>query len=391
MYGADIEKRAAAAGVPVNLEEDTNYQLFLSQASSESSQTGKNKNTNATHRPECRYESEDEDVGPAKNNMQPGVENYVGKNIPVLILIVVKLLTQHITGFLIVIACFVASRAANERVRLFDRRNVSGRGNVQLEAIGIVAGLSLNLYLLFRVIMQEDGSRNVILFKPIISEYNDNLFTIIWIIVLSQFFVQFLEIISKASLALVNVSHARKGYLYGVLKYTMTTYRWILPIPQICAYLWSSTSKTTDAHTWTSAIFDVILIIIYVGFKVFRIKQYVVSWYHSFKLAISPISVGESITAEQIKNHKYKICPISHLPFSFSEPGARPVLITTVDGVKNIVSEQALYCWLNLQGANKKGFICPITEGQLEVLGSNQENKSTYRSSCTTSFHVFLM
>ena len=76
--------------------------------------------------------------------------------------------------------------------------------------------------------MQEDGSRNVILFKPIISEYNDNLFTIIWIIVLSQFFVQFLEIISKASLALVNVSHARKGYLYGVLKYTMTTYRWIL-------------------------------------------------------------------------------------------------------------------------------------------------------------------
>lgn len=321
MYGADIEKRAAAAGVPVNLEEDTNYQLFLSQASSESSQTGKNKNTNATHRPECRYESEDEDVGPAKNNMQPGVENYVGKNIPVLILIVVKLLTQHITGFLIVIACFVASRAANERVRLFDRRNVSGRGNVQLEAIGIVAGLSLNLYLLFRVIMQEDGSRNVILFKPIISEYNDNLFTIIWIIVLSQFFVQFLEIISKASLALVNVSHARKGYLYGVLKYTMTTYRWILPIPQICAYLWSSTSKTTDAHTWTSAIFDVILIIIYVGFKVFRIKQYVVSWFHSFKLAISPISVGESITAEQIKNHKYKICPISHLPFSFSEPG----------------------------------------------------------------------
>lgn len=401
MYSIDIDPpRTAKPSVPGLVNDDEHY--FLPRQDNEN--TSSSTKNGQTLRKACssheKSDDEDSNVGPARNNIQPGVENYLGKNIPVLILITVKLLAQHITGFLIVIACFVASRCANERVRLFDRRCVNGRGTIQLEALGIMSGLALNLYLLFRVIMQEDGSRNVLLFQPVRVQ-NENLFLILWIVILSQFFIQFIEITCKAFLALMNLSHARRGYLYGVLKYVMTTYRWILPMPQICSYLWSSSgermmSKLPGAgmtsHTWSAAVFDILLIIVYVVFKLVRIKQYLLAMFHSFKLAISPIYVGESPTDSEVSALvNGKICPLSHLPFSMSLPGARPVRIKSITGHSNIVSEQALYCWLNLQGVNKTGFICPVTGETLEVANANSENKSTFRSSCTTSFHVFLM
>jgi len=416
MYSVDIDtskKPQHPTGI-INVHDDDGAEYFPRLKSEDESSSSRADSararkpgagaaaTAASHHHDANARSDDEDsnVGPAKNNIQPGVENYVGKNIPVLILITVKLLTQHITGFLIVIACFVASRCANERVRLFDRRCVNGRGTIQLESLGIMAGMALNLYLLFKVIMQEDGSRNVLVFQPVRVQ-NDNLFLILWIVILSQFFIQFIEITCKAILAMFHLNHARRGYLYGVLKYTMTTYRWILPMPQICSYLWSSSGETImnklpgegmSTHTWSGAIFDILLIVVYVVFKLVRIKAYLVSMFHSFKLAISPVMVGEMLSESDPSTQlNGKICPISHLPFSFTDIGARPILIKTVNGASNVVSEQALYCWLNMQGVNKNGFVCPITSEPLEVINGNTENKSTFRSSCTTSFHIFLM
>lgn len=85
--------------------------------------------------------------------------------------------------------------------------------------------------------------------------------------------------------------------------------------------------------------------------------------------------------------------------------------ITNASNVTNTVSEQGLYCWLNLQSEmdlshlmppeslnstssrSKKevGFLCPLTLEPLRVGNLNITEAKSYLSSSATSHHVFLM
>lgn len=131
---------------------------------------------------------------------------------------------------------------------------------------------------------------------------------------------------------LLSIPFNRRGYSYSLIKNCLTLYRWILPMPQICAYLWSSSQSLTkhstnpdpnipdeeimvnSAHTWFSSLFDILLIITYVVFKGFGIREYAVNLYKSFILLLSPFKIGEYVGEHAILESK--ICPISHLPFS---------------------------------------------------------------------------
>merc|ERR1719220_1291557 len=198
--------------------------------------------------------------------MMHPIVNYFFKNSIIIALLILKLLTQHITG------CLLASYSANERVKLFDRRSISGRRSTQMEAVMIILALGFNQYLLHRVIMAEDGGANVLVLQPVGGIYSANFFTILWLIIVSQFFVNLVEISLKATLSLLSIPFNRRGYSYSLIKNLLTLYRWILPMPQICAYLWSSSqssvipqedSEETSSHTHglISSIFDIILIV----------------------------------------------------------------------------------------------------------------------------------
>ena len=212
-------------------------------------------------------------------------------------------------------------------------------------------------------------------------------------------------------------------------------------MPQICAYLWSSSqnnntsseelsmssSDNSDPHsthprTLFSNIFDIILIIIYVLFKIYGIKEYAINLYKSFNLILNPFKIGEYINENTIL--KTKLCPISHLPYNFDNYGERPMNVTNASNVTNVVSEQGLYCWLYLQSemdlsgqivssssgvgagsgpngpmsAADSGFICPVTMEPLRVgtsgsgvAGSDTIEAKSYLSSSDTNYHIFLM
>merc|ERR1712060_365092 len=137
-------------------------------------------------------------------------------------------------------------------------------------------------------------------------------------------------------------------------------------------------------------------------------------------LIFNPLNIGEYVKNDQTILPT-KVCPISHLPFNFEKYGEKPMNITNVSNKSFVVSEQGLYCWLNLQSememqpadknkentnSSKKdgttsnsneigsisAFLCPITMEPLRVMGTggSMEAKS-YLSSTDTSYHVFLM
>lgn len=154
MYSVDISEEKKYLIEP----EDSTYKV---QKSTSKSSTHHNENQNQQDDPNA--DSDDENFhGVNVGHINPGIENYVGKNIPILVLITIKLLTQHITGFVIIIACFIASRCANERVRLFDRRSVQNRRSSVIETMSIILLMVVNLCLLYVVIEKEDGGVNVI-------------------------------------------------------------------------------------------------------------------------------------------------------------------------------------------------------------------------------------
>lgn len=348
--------------------------------------------------PKQDNEDDDDQFNATNNSFNHGTyfENYIAKNIPVFILVTIKLLTQHITGFLIIIACFVGSRCANDRVKLFDRRSVNGRSAKMMEAVSVISLLLINEYLLYKVILKEDGGSNVLLFKPISEKYADAILTVFWLILISQFFIQLVEITLKATLSLLKIPFNKRGYSYNIIKNLLTLYRWILPMPQICAYLWSINTVNNVNRTWFSILFDILLIIIYLVFKLYMSKDYAVNLYKSIILIFKPVVVGSFISESAIIREK--LCPVTHLPFNSQNYGERPVNITNASGIQNVVSEGGLYTWLNLQttlstalnnSANPKCFICPITGENLKV--NDETDCKNYLSSCDTNFHIFLM
>jgi len=321
-------------------------------------------------------------------SVSPGIESYIGKNIPILILITIKLLSQHITGFLILIACYVGSRACNNKVRLFDRRTVDKFSTVRSEALLVISMMVLNLALLFHVIEKEDGGKNVLFFVPVISTMSDRILTIFWLIVLSQFWMQFLEMVLKASVAtFIPVSYHRKGFLYSFIQNSLTLYRWLLPMPQICAYLWS-TKSVTNTHSIYASCFDLLLIFIYLVVKLLRIKDYVVGAYKSLLATLSSKEICEKISSNQFPEDQ--LCGISHVPLSRKENGDQPVRIKNVKNETNIVSEKALYSWLNLTSRDTTSLKCPITLEDL-VYSNGENTNGVYRASSSTSYHIFLM
>ena len=342
-------------------------------------------------------------------SVSPGIESYIGKNIPILILITIKLLSQHITGFLILIACYVGSRACNNKVRLFDRRTVDKFQTVRSEALLVISIMVINLALLFHVIEKEDGGKNVLFFVPVIqklkkyyknlkkkipfflnlviSTMSDRILTIFWLIVLSQFWMQFLEMVLKASVAtFIPVSYHRKGFLYSFIQNSLTLYRWLLPMPQICAYLWS-TKSVTNSHSFYASCFDLLLIFIYLAVKLLRIKDYVIGAYKSLLATLSSKEICEKISSDLPEN---QLCGISHVPLSRKDNGDLPVRITNVKNETNIVSEKALYSWLNLTSRDTKSLKCPITLEDL-VYSNGENTNGVYRASSSTSYHIFLM
>jgi len=362
-----------------------------------------------------------------QNRSDSYFESYVAKNIPVLILITIKLLTQHITGFLSVIACVLASRCANDRVSLFNRRSVRGRVPMQIEAFGVILALLFNQYLLYKVIMREDGGANVLAFKPVVNK-NNEILEIFWLILVSQFWIQLVEISFKAIVSSINIPLNRRGHCYSLAQNLLTLYRWLLPVPQICSYLWSTSKQNFDLldskiqnntlttipsntntfksainsasidHTVFSAIFDIILIIIYTIFKAYGMKNYIINLYKSFQLILKPMKIGDFVNESAIL--QYKLCPISHLPYNWQNYGERPINITNASGVTNTVSEQGLYCWLSLQGNQTKnnddvnvkdGFKCPITGEPLRVGAADSIEAKNYLASSDTNYSIFLM
>jgi len=320
-------------------------------------------------------------------SVSPGIESYIGKNIPILILITIKLLSQHITGFLILIACYVASRAFNNKIRLLDRRTVDNYATVRSEALLMISMIIVNLALLFHVIEKEDGGKNVLFFVPVISTMSDRILTIFWLIVLSQFWMQFLEMVLKASVAtFIPVSYHRKGFLYSFIQNSLTLYRWLLPMPQICAYLWS-TKSVTNSHSLYASCFDLLLIFIYLAVKLIRIKDYVVGAYKSLLATLSSKEICEKVSTDLPDN---QLCGISHVPLSRKENGDQPVRITNVKNEKHIVSVKALYAWLNLTSRDTTSLKCPITLEDL-VYSNGENTNGVYRASSSTSYHIFLM
>ena len=101
------------------------------------------------------YYQEEDETDTLKNermdcsNSSSFFETYISNNLLILGLISIKLLTQHITGFLVIIGCIATAFTANNRVKLFDRRCVNGRGSIQIEAIGVIVALGVNQYLLY--------------------------------------------------------------------------------------------------------------------------------------------------------------------------------------------------------------------------------------------------
>ena len=397
----------------------------------------------------------DEDIINHEGTLQSGsngiswTDNYVVKNIPILILLSIKLLTQHITGFLVIIGCLLASRAANDRVKLFDRRCVEGRAMLIAEALLIILVLAFDKYLLYKLIMAEDGGANVLVLVPVTGIYSANILNIFWLIIVSQFFLHLVEISLKAVFsAIFMIPFNRRGYFYSLIKNSLTFYRWILPMPQICAYLWSSSKESNplapgnidnpssfSAHSWFSFMFDIILITIYLAFKLYGIKEYAINFYKSMLLIFNPLNIGEYVKNDQ-SILQTKVCPISHLPFNFNKYGEKPINITNLSNQTFVVSEQGLYCWLNLQSemdmapqqsssslksqsdnqnsssdsksngtSNSKNndnnsstsaFLCPITMEPLRLSSSANNSSShteakSYLSSADTSYHVFLM
>lgn len=319
--------------------------------------------------------------------MSPGIESYIGKNIPILVLITIKLLSHHITGFLMLIACYIGSRACNNKVRIFDRRTIDKSSIVKSEALIIISMMVINLALLFSVIEKEDGGKNVLFFVPVIETMSDRILTIFWLIVLSQFWVQFLEMTMKATVAtIIPISFHRKGFLYSLIQNGLTLYRWLLPMPQICAYLWS-TKSATNSHSFSASIFDLLLILVYLIIKLIRIKEYLLGAYKSLLATLSSKEICEKVAAETVAG---ELCPISHVPFSRTERGDKPVKITNVKNEKYVVSEKALYAWLNLTSQETTSLKCPITLEDL-VYSNGENTNGAYRASSSTSYHIFLM
>jgi len=378
MYTVSVEE-----GNLIDTDDKITYKLPTKSENQKSSQKCNH------HRDDESDDDEDKFGGVNVNSINPSIESYIGKNIPILILITIKLLSQHITGFLILIACLVGSRASNNKVRLYDRRTVDSSSTVKTEALSIICLMIINLYLLFIVIEKEDGGKNVLFFIPVIETMSDRLLTIIWLIVLSQFWVQFLEITLKAIVAaILPISFHRKGFVYCFIQNGLTLYRWLLPMPQICTYLWSTQQHTTiTTHSWYASLFDLLLILVYLVVKFLRIKDYVIGAYKSLLAILSSKEICERVAAESVVND---ICPISHVPFSRTERGDKPVRIKNVSQKTHVVSEKALYCWLNLTSQDTKTLKCPVSLEDL-VYSNGENTHGVYRAGTSTSYHIFLM
>nr|XP_022340528.1 RING finger and transmembrane domain-containing protein 1-like [Crassostrea virginica]XP_022340529.1 RING finger and transmembrane domain-containing protein 1-like [Crassostrea virginica] len=209
-----------------------------------------------------------------------------------LVILSLKLLSQHFLGFFVFLAMFgthvYANMSMQKVVHQSSLRNSSCRGLI-LSFLWIITFLSANIAVVLYA-FKEEMLWNVLLFcMPVLPRLT--VWDYLWMVLVTDFILKFSTIIIKAFLSLLPFGHKRRGKMYMVVENVMQLYRLLTPIIPWFHFLYDD----------QGIVLGIILVALYFLMKIFQFLAKVLEVLKSFKSFMSDVSYGSRPSSSEVK------------------------------------------------------------------------------------------
>lgn len=268
-----------------------------------------------------------------------------------LLILSLKLLSQHFLGFFVFLAMFgthvYANMSMQKVVHKSSLRNASCREQI-LSFLWIITFLSANIAVVLYA-FKDQALWNVLLFQlPILS--SPTFWDYLWVVLVTDFILKYSTIIIKAFLSLLPFGQKRRGKIYRVVENIMQLYRMLTPIVPWFHFLF-------EDQGW---VLGIILVALYFLFKIFQAVAKGFEVVKSIKGLLSDVTYGSRPTSTEI-DQCGENCPICQDDYK------DPIKLAC----KHIFCENCVSMWFDREKT------CPMCRAQIHTESPMWKDGST--------------
>lgn len=310
-------------------------------------------------------ESYDEQNNNQNNNIFRMALLALQTNLPIILILFIKVFHQHIIGFLIVLAFLATLHWSNRflinQVELKERKN-------NLKLLILIAFLIGNISLFFFAFDSYQLQYCLIFLETNIK--NMDIWNLIWVVVCCDIIAKLMTICLKSFVTLLPCRYVpirKRGHYYSNVELIGLLYRSLLPIhPWILFLLYSKNNSTdlineiTTQEEQSYSMFPLILCIVYIIVKL----NHLYTRYLELSQSICELLRDQSYGIPAIINDDNAVCPICQDKYS------NPVQLKC----KHVFCQDCVTIWLDREQT------CPMCRAKVS------SKKPTYKDGSTGIF-----